>query len=127
MEARDARGLFSYELPSAGVNDTTVPAFDLPTHIEAHAAYHQRRNRPNGLRAPRVVESAMSLALAERCRVEGDIRQARAMLAFAVENSLGDAVLAALERRFDAGRPIDWRPALFPLTAPPPTTIPSIR
>lgn len=94
-----------------------VPAFDLPTHVEAHTAYHRRRNWPNGLRAPRVVESAMSLALAERCRAGGDDGKARAMLAFAVENSPGDAVVAGLERGFDSNLPIDWRPALFPLTA----------
>lgn len=94
-----------------------TPAFDLPTHVEAHDGYHRRRNRPNGLRAPRVVESAMSIALAERCRAEGDAGQARAMLAFATENSPGDAVVPGLERGFDPGRPIVWRPALFPLTA----------
>lgn len=38
------------------------------------------------------------------------------MLAFAVENSPGDAVVAELERGFDADRPIDWRAALFPMT-----------
>lgn len=90
---------------------------DLQAHVEAHTAYLRRRNRPNGLRAPRPIESAMSLGLAERCRAEGDIAQARATLAFAVENAPGDRVLAELERGFDAERPIEWSAALFPLTA----------
>lgn len=49
------------------------PSLDLQAHVEAHAAYFRRRNRPNGLRAPRPIESAMSLGLAERCRAEGDV------------------------------------------------------
>lgn len=89
-------------------------AWSLPDHQNALDAYFDQRRRANGLHAPRLVEAAMCLHLAEKYRLVGDLDSARTTIARAVETHPGVPALLALEARFNGEAPIDWEAVLLP-------------
>lgn len=94
-----------------------IPSWDISTHRKIHDAYFKTRHRKKGLRAPRVFEAGVSLALAERCRLANDVIQARELISLAVENSPGNAALRRLEEGFNGEISINWRTLLLPAAA----------
>lgn len=88
--------------------------------VEVHRAaldtYFAERIRPKGLHAPRLIEAAMCLVLAEKYRGAGYTMDAKAMLARAVETYPAHLRLLRLESDFDDESPVSWRDVLLPLT-----------
>lgn len=81
-------------------------------------SYFAKRAVKSGLHGPRVFESAMCLAMAERYRAAGQEAGARAMIAHAVDNAPGHSTLIALEASFDLEVLIIWRDILLPKDEP---------
>ena len=94
----------------------TAAGLDFTNDLEEHRGlverYFVERVRPKGLHAPRLYETALWLVLAERYRTAGDIPQARAAIAAAVETYPGKAALRSFESDFDGAVPIIWRDIL---------------
>lgn len=86
----------------------------IKVHRELIDSYFSKRAIKSGLQAPRLFESAMCLALAERYRLAGEAEEARAMIALAVENAPGHKQLLDLETSFDPTVAVIWRDALLP-------------
>jgi hypothetical protein len=84
-------------------------------HQRALDDYFAERGRSSGLHAPRLVEAAMCLVLAEKYRATGSVDEPKTLIASAVEILPGHARLIELERVFDTEEQIDWRDALLPL------------
>jgi hypothetical protein len=93
------------------------PPWSLSDHNEVHAAYFRNRYHINGLRIPRTLEAGVTLDLAERHRIAGDCDRVQSLLAHAVENNPGHAVLRDLETNFDHERPIKWSDVLLPVSS----------
>jgi hypothetical protein len=91
-----------------------VEAWSLDTHREAFAKHWHERVKPGGLQIPRLLDTAICLALAERERRVGNIDEAKALVSQAVEGWPGNSNLLALEKGFDGERPIEWRDLLPP-------------
>ena len=109
------------EAGALGVESLAVAALLNGTddwEVVAHAAmldrYFLERNRPSGLHAPRLIEAAMCLALAEKYRLAGDETNARGYVAMAIEAHPGRAELHALEQSFSMERALEWREILLP-------------
>lgn len=92
-----------------GTNDWTPG-----DHHQALDAYFAQSLRSRALHAPRLLEAAACLEVAEKYRRAGEDAELRVMLARAVEAHPGHAGLLALESEFDPLRPIDWRAMLLP-------------
>lgn len=86
----------------------------LEAHRAALDAYFAERVRPRGLHAPRLIEAAMCLVLAEKYRGAGKLADAKAMLCNAVETHPGNPELLRVETEFDGEGPISWRDILLP-------------
>ena len=71
--------------------------------------YFEMRNQPGGLRVPELFEAGMLLSLAERCRSEGRVDQAKALLVFSAVNAVHFPTLYYLQKQFSPDLPIDWR------------------
>ncbi|ESZ65827.1 hypothetical protein [Mesorhizobium sp. L103C131B0] len=97
-----------------------VGEWPLEAHRQQIDQYFEVRATPKGLHAPRTVDAAMCLALAERYREAREYDQMRAMVSNAVESLPGNAALLELERAFREDAPITWRTVLFP--PPPPSS-----
>ena len=87
----------------------TTPSWSLEEHQEIHDTHFSRIGRKNNLTLPSAFEAGMSLTLAERYRATGDLTQAQALIAVAVENCPRFGGLRTLEKEFAPGKPIDWR------------------
>jgi hypothetical protein len=83
-------------------------------HRAEHDHYFEQRNQRSGFRAPGLFEAGFTLALAERYRIAGQIKDARALVSFAAENLPGFPALQTLEATFDPDQPIDWGKVLLP-------------
>lgn len=86
----------------------------LEEHQKQHAAYFRQRHRSNGLALVRVLETGLTVELAERFRAAGRPDEARSLISLAVENHPGRSVLQDLERNFDPANELDWRKMLLP-------------
>lgn len=85
--------------------------------IEDHRAvlelYFAERTRSKGLHAPRLLEAAACLALAEKYRVAGDDPKAKLLIARAVEAHPAHLILRDLEATYDGQTAIDWQTTLL--------------
>ena len=95
-----------------------VPGWTLEVHDQTIESYFKRRGRPSGLRFPRFYEAAVTLDLAERYRIEGDILNCRRLVALAVESHPGHQRLVELEARIDLDTPIRGSDVLLPRSEP---------
>lgn len=95
-----------------------VPGWTLEVHDQTIESYFKRRSRPSGLRFPRFYEAAVTLDLAERYRLEGDILNCRRLLALAVESHPGHQRLVELEASIDLDTPIRGADVLLPRSEP---------
>lgn len=86
----------------------------LEVHRQRLDGYLHRRASASGLRFPRTFEAAITLDLAERYRLAGEVDACQAMVALALENHPGHAGLLEFERNFQPERPISWREVLVP-------------
>lgn len=91
-----------------------TPGWPLGEHDEAHARYFRRRDKDGGLRIPRTLEAGLSLSLAERHRVAGNLSRTRELIGFAVDNYPGNGTLRSFEENFVPSEPIDWETILLP-------------
>ena len=98
------------------VNETEK--WPLTVHRELVETYFSKRASKSGLKAPRLFESAICLALAERYRVNGQPDEVATMLALAIENAPGDARLLEFEASYDPAAAIEWRDVLLSPQAP---------
>jgi len=87
----------------------SVPSWSATDQQDILDNYFERRNQPGGLRVPELFEAGMLLSLAERCRSEGQIDQAKALLAFSAVNAVHFPALLSLQAQFNPDLPIDWR------------------
>lgn len=88
-------------------------AWSLLDHQKALDDYFEQRRKAKGLHAPRVLEAAMCLHLAEKYRLAGNIDIARATISRALEAHPGVPALLVLEAEFDGGAPIKWTEVLL--------------
>lgn len=98
--------------------------WSLELHRRTLDGYLRRRAAASGLRFPRVFEVGITLDLAERYRLVGDMDACKAMVALAVENHPGHGGLLEFERNFQAESPIRWSDVMLP-TPKGPTNEPS--
>lgn len=86
--------------------------------LEDHRAvldqYFDERMRPKGLHAPRLLEAAACLALAEKYRVAGDGSNSKLFVERAFEAHPAHVGLRAFEATYDAKSAIDWKAILLP-------------
>lgn len=95
-----------------------VPGWTLEVHDQTIKSYFKRRGSPSGLRFPRFYEAAVTLDLAERYRIEGDILNCRRLVALAVESHPGHQRLVELEASIDLDTPIRGAAVLLPSSEP---------
>jgi hypothetical protein len=81
-------------------------------HAAALTQYFAERSRGSGVRAPRLLDAAMCLILAERYRRAMQQEETRAWIGHAVEALPGHAGVRAIEETFAMRRKIDWGKAL---------------
>jgi len=86
----------------------------LEVHARAYELYWRERWTPTGLHAPRLLEAAMALVLAERHRTTGDLEGARRLVADAADNYPGQPKLIQLVETFDGADSLSWRDLLLP-------------
>ncbi|MCK9812842.1 hypothetical protein M1B35_01420 [Pseudomonas sp. MAFF 302046] len=91
-----------------------VANWPLEIHLQVLEGYFKRRGKPSGLRFPRLFEAAVSLDLAERFRLVGDMDQCRKMVALAVESHPGNQPLVQLEAAVAPDTPIHGADVLLP-------------
>lgn len=91
-----------------------VPGWTLEVHDQTIGSYFKQRGRPSGLRFPRFYEAAVTLDLAERYRIEGDVLNCRRLVALAVESHPGHQGLLELEASIDPDTPIHGADVLLP-------------
>ena len=86
----------------------------LEEHWDVLEQYFAERTRPKGLHAPRLLEAAACLALAEKYRVAGDGSYAKRLVERAVEVHPAHVGLRGFESAYDEGSAIDWETILLP-------------
>lgn len=94
-----------------------VPDWPLEEHHRVHDEYFRDQCKKNGLKVSRILESGLSLDLAERYRAAGKTDIARNLLSYAVENHPGHAGLLDLEKTFDPNETIKWQDVVLPKEA----------
>lgn len=94
-----------------------VVGWPLEVHRQALDTYFKRRGKPSGLRFPRFFEAAVSLDLAERYRLAGEMDSCRLIVALAVESHPGHQRLLQLETQLDPDFPIRGSDILLPSPA----------
>lgn len=110
----------------------TTEAWPIDVHEATLVNYFEARSKPSGIQAPKLLDAAMCLSLAERYRRAKQTVNARAWMARAVEAYPGHLGIRVLEEAFTSRRKIDWQTALMPglavrharaprRPAPPPT------
>ena len=90
-----------------------IPDWPLIEHWDIHEMYFQQRERKTGLKVPCSLEAGISLALAERYRLDEDVENARKLIELAVENYPGHKSLQDLERTFNSAETIHWSKVIF--------------
>lgn len=90
----------------------TLNEWPIEIHQKAYDQYWEERKTKAGLHAPRLIEAAAALALAERYRQEGQEDCCRGLIAQAVECHPGHRNLLDFESRLDINMPIKWRKIL---------------
>jgi len=95
-----------------------VPGWALEVHDQTIESYFKRRGSPSGLRFPRLYEAAVSLGLAERYRMAGDLVNCRRLVALAVESHPGHQRLMELEASIAPDTPIRGAGVLLPRSEP---------
>lgn len=108
----------SESLIAHALSDQSVD-WSLEVHQQTVDNYLRRRAAASGLRFPRTFEAALTLDLAERYRLVGDVDACKAMVALAVENHPGHVGLLEFERIFRAEGPISWRNVILPASKEP--------
>lgn len=93
--------------------------WSLEVHRGALNTYLRRRAAANGLRFPRLFETAIALELAERLRCAGDMDGCRGVVALAVENHPGHTALLEAEMNLLPAVPISWRNVMLPSAEQP--------
>lgn len=86
----------------------------LKDHCAALDTHLSMRSKPNGLQTPRILDAGLCVALAERYRLAGDIKEARLRLGDAVECCPANSVLIEMERHFRRNRRLSWQALLMP-------------
>jgi hypothetical protein len=87
----------------------SVPSWNADDQRDTLDSYFEKRNQKGGLRVPELFEAGMLLSLAERYRSEGQLDQARTLLAIAAVNAVHFPVRVSLHAQFAPDLPIDWR------------------
>jgi hypothetical protein len=95
----------------------TLEGWPVDVHEKVVDSYFSQRVKPGGLHAPKVLNAAFCLALAERHRQAKDISKAEQWLARAVETFPGHVGIRSLETNFSPRRRIKWREVLLPRSA----------
>jgi hypothetical protein len=95
-------------------------SWSLDEHQRAIESYLKQRSSKNGLRFPRMFESAIFLDLADRFRFVGELRGCRKIVALAVENNPGHKALLSLEDSLSLVSPIYWPHILLPTSSAAP-------
>lgn len=88
--------------------------WSIEDHAKTHDKYLAERSKPEGLHAPRIIDAAVSLKLAERCRQLKQLDRSKELIGLAVENLPGHSKLIALEQNFSPRASIKWQAALLP-------------
>lgn len=91
----------------------------LDVHQKEIRNYFRRRSAKNGIRFPRLFESAIVLDLAERYRLSADLTQVKNVIAMAVENNPGNTELLEFEATYQIDQPIKWYEILLPSVSEP--------
>ena len=91
-----------------------TPDWQLNDHRQIYDDYFRQRSSKTGLRVPRTFEAGLSLALAERSRLAGEVVDARNLVAKATESYPGYRPLRDFEKEFVPEREIRWFPIVFP-------------
>lgn len=104
----------SSETLIAGTLFGSLDEWSVEDHVNAHDKYLAERSRPKGLHAPRIVDAAISLKLAERFRQLKQYDRSKELISLAVENLPGNLKLVALEQNFSPRASIKWQAALLP-------------
>ena len=107
--------------PEAVIVGTYMGEVDWPLeeHSSALDRYFEERMRKSGLHAPRILEAAAILALAERFRSGGDPDGARRLIGQAVEADPAIAALREFEREWSPEIMVNWRALLLPARSDP--------
>ena len=92
-----------------------TPKWDLDQHREVHDAHISGKGRPSSLKVPRLLETGLTLQLAERYRSAGEVEAARSLVSMSVDNFPGNDDLRRLEQEFDEIQRIDWQEFISPL------------
>ena len=92
-----------------------TPTWDLDQHREVHDAHISGKGRPSSLKVPRLLETGLTLQLAERYRSAGKVETARSLVSISVDNFPGNDDLRRLEQEFDEIQHIDWQAFISPL------------
>jgi hypothetical protein len=98
----------------AGTLFGSLDEWSIEDHAVAHDKYLAERSKPKGLHAPRIIDAAISLKLAERYRLLKQYERSKELVGLAVENSPGHPKLIALEQNFSPRASIKWEAALLP-------------
>ncbi|WP_168012082.1 hypothetical protein [Halomonas salinarum] len=86
----------------------------LEEHQVVLERYFTERTRPKGLHAPRLLEAAACLALAEKYRVAGDGSTTKLLVERAVEAHPAHVGLREFEAAYDGISVVDWQGILLP-------------
>ncbi|MHC2331956.1 hypothetical protein [Bradyrhizobium sp. USDA 4454] len=103
----------------AGTIFGSLDAWSIDVHRETLDRYFSERSTPSGLQAPKLLEGAMCLALAERYRQARHLNEARETIARAVETYPAHPAIRDLEDKFSPRKRLDWQGALLPRPAKP--------
>lgn len=103
----------SWALIAHAFSNQTV-SWPLEVHHASIHDYLSRRATKNGLRLPRLFESAIFLDLADRFRFIGDLSNCRKIISLAVENNPGNKELLKLEGSLSLVTPIQWPRIMLP-------------
>ncbi|WP_320195995.1 hypothetical protein RMR10_022850 [Agrobacterium rosae] len=95
----------------------TLDGWSLEIHQEALDGYFSARSTPAGFHAPKLLEAAFCVSLAERYRHAKQYQAAQSCLVRAVETYPGNRSIVALEETFSERKRIGWEIALLPRLA----------
>jgi hypothetical protein len=87
----------------------TEPEWSLEEHQTIRDTYLRDQGKRDCLRMPPAFKAGLSLALAERYRLDGNTERARDLISAAVENNPGNTALCQMEQSFDTRQAIPWR------------------
>lgn len=92
-----------------------LPHWDIQTHHTCLLKYLKTRGNKFSFKAPKVFETGMILALAERYRISSNYGKASELISMAIENNPGNQELLQLEMDFKTNsQEIDWVNILLP-------------